>query len=87
MIHQKPTMNVCNGLKRLGWYLINHDDELTYSTQIGKNELDMLAGSDASFCNGQHLESFYAFIVTLCGATLIGRTKIIPSIIRCTQDI
>lgn len=85
IIHLRHTANVCNGLKRLGWYLLDNDDPLVYSASLGA-DLEMAGFSDSSFCNGHDLETFYSILVRVCGATLIGRTKSIKSTMRYTRD-
>ena len=85
LIHYRKTINVCNGLKRLGFYILDNDDSLTYSANIG-DTLELAGFSDASFCNGHELETYVSYIIRLCGGTLIGRTKSISAVMRCTRD-
>ena len=85
LIHYRKTVNVCNGLKRLGYYILDNNDSLTFSASNG-DTLELAGFSDASFCNGDELETFVSYIIRLCGGTLIGRTKSISAVMRCTRD-
>ena len=56
-----------------------------YSAPLG-SDMNMAGFSDSSYCNGHDLETFYSILVRVCGATLIGRTKSIQPVMRCTRD-